>query len=62
MGGGHVVAQALESGLVDEFHLHLAPIVLGTGTPLYHGVGRIEMRQTDAQVSPNATHLTYVLA
>ena len=61
MGGGDVIAQALDAGLVDELHLHLSPIVLGDGTPLFHGVGRIEMRQTDVQVSPNATHLTYEL-
>ena len=61
MGGGDVVAQALEVGLVDELRLHLAPMVLGNGTPLFHGVGRIEMRQTDVQVSPHATHLTYEL-
>jgi dihydrofolate reductase len=62
MGGGDVIAQALDAGLVDELHLHLAPMLLGDGTPLFHHVGRNEMRQVDVQVSPNATHLTYVLA
>ncbi len=61
MGGGDVIAQALDAGLVDELHLHLAPMLLGDGTPLFHAVGRTEMRQTDVQVSPFATHLTYEL-
>jgi dihydrofolate reductase len=61
MGGGDVIAQALEAGLVDELHLHLAPLVLGSGTPLFDRVGRIEMRQTDVQVSTTATHITYEL-
>ena len=61
MGGGDVIAQALEAGMVDELLLHLAPIVLGEGTPLFRGVDRTEMRQTDVQVSPFATHLTYEL-
>jgi len=61
MGGGDVIAQALDAGLVDELRLHLAPMVLGDGTPLFRDVGRTEMRQTDVQVSPFATHLTYEL-
>ena len=61
MGGGDVIAQALDAGLVDELRLHLAPMILGAGTPLFDGVGRREMRQTDVQVSRHATHLTYEL-
>jgi dihydrofolate reductase len=61
MGGGDVIAQALDAGLVDQLHLHVSPIVLGAGTPLFHGAGRIEMRQADVQVSTTATHITYDL-
>ena len=61
MGGGDVIGQALDAGLVDELRIHLAPIVLGDGTPLFNGVSRIEMRQTDAQISPHAAHVTYEL-
>ena len=35
MGGGDVIGQALEQGVVDELRLHLAPMVLGRGTPLF---------------------------
>ena len=34
MGGGDVIGQALEQGLVDELRIHLAPMLLGGGTPL----------------------------
>jgi dihydrofolate reductase len=61
MGGGDVIGQALNAALVDELRLHLAPIVLGDGTPLFTGVTRIEMLQTDVQISPHAIHLTYEL-
>jgi len=61
MGGGDVIAQALGAGLVDVLHVHLAPLVLGAGTPLFHDTGRIPMRQVDVQVSACATHLTYEL-
>src|SRR4029453_9166854 len=35
MGGGDVIGQAPEQRLVDELRLHLAPMVLGGGTPLF---------------------------
>ena len=35
MGGGDVVRQCVDDGLADELVLHLAPIVLGAGTPLF---------------------------
>ncbi|MGW4797052.1 dihydrofolate reductase family protein, partial [Nonomuraea sp. NPDC004297] len=35
MGGGDVIGQALDQGLADELHLHLAPMLLGGGTPLF---------------------------
>ena len=33
MGGGDVIAQAIEQGLVDELHLDRAPVIVGGGTP-----------------------------
>ena len=59
MGGGDVIRQCLDAGLVDELRIHLSPIVLGTGTPLFAGIGRHEMVQRSVRVSVNATHLTY---
>ena len=61
MGGGDVIAQCIAGGLADELHLHLAPIILGGGTPLFEGSGRHLMTQRSVRVSPNATHLTYRL-
>jgi dihydrofolate reductase len=59
MGGGDVVRQCVDDGLADELALHLAPIVLGAGTPLFAGAARRELRQRKVRVSPHATHLTY---
>ncbi|MEO5842453.1 MAG: dihydrofolate reductase family protein [Acidimicrobiales bacterium] len=62
MGGGDIVRQCVDLGLVDELRIHLAPIVLGAGTPLFAGSRRRELVQRSVRVSPVATHLTYELA
>lgn len=59
MGGGTIVRGCLDAGLVDQLRLHLSPIVLGAGTPLWSGASRRILIQRDVQVSPFATHLTY---
>jgi dihydrofolate reductase len=59
MGGGDVIGQALEMGLVDELHLHLAPMLLGGGTPLFRSGTRQTYRQRDVSESSHAVHLTY---
>jgi len=59
MGGGDVIGQALEQGLVEELRLHVAPMVLGGGTPLFKAGTRQMYRQRDVRPSRNAVHLTY---
>lgn len=59
MGGGDLVGQALEQGLVDEFRVHLAPMVLGGGTPLFKPGTRQMYRQREVRPSRNAVHITY---
>ena len=56
-----MIAQALGASRFDELTLHVSPIVFGGGTPLFDGVGRRQLRQTDVRVSPYATHITYSL-
>jgi len=59
MGGGDVIGQAIEQRLVDELRIHLAPMVLGGGTPLFKTGTRQMYRQRDVRPSRNAVHLTY---
>lgn len=61
MGGGELGGAGLASGLVDRVSLHVAPQVLGAGTPLFAGVPRPFLRIDEAAtvVTPNAVHLAY---
>jgi dihydrofolate reductase len=61
MGGGDVVRQCIDLSLADELHIHLAPIVLGGGTPLFAGSDCHRLEQRSVVVSPAATHLTYAV-
>jgi len=59
MGGGDVIGQALEQSLVDELHIHLAPMLLGGGTALFKSGTRQMFRQLDIRPSKNVVHLAY---
>lgn len=61
MGGADVVRQVVDVGLADELRIHLAPIILGAGTPLFAGALRRQLVQRSVRVSPDATHLVYDL-
>jgi dihydrofolate reductase len=60
MGGAAVIRGALAADVVDELRLHLSPVLLGGGTPLFDGgVSPRTLRQTHVRASAHATHLTY---
>ncbi|GGW95423.1 DNA-binding protein [Streptomyces malachitofuscus] len=59
MGGGATVGSALAAGLVDELTLHLAPVVLGSGTPLFTSTAPRTLVQRAVTPTSTATHLTY---
>lgn len=61
MGGGALVGSALAAGLVDELVLHLAPVVLGAGTPLFRGGAPCALEQRSVVATASATHLTYAV-
>jgi len=58
--GATVMQQALPLGLVDELHLHVMPVLIGGGTPLFGSLdSAIKLERIGAQVTPTATHLQY---
>jgi dihydrofolate reductase len=62
MGGGATIGSALAAGLVDALTLHLAPVLLGAGTPLSTGGAPCTLLQRDVIATSTATHLTYDVA
>jgi len=61
MGGGELVGSAVAAGLVDILVLHLAPVILGSGTPLFvDGVPRT-LVQREVTPTSTATHIVYEL-
>ena len=63
-GGADLIRQFLDAGLVDEFTLSIAPVLLGEGTLLFDGITPALKGLTAAEVqaSPRATHLAYAVA
>jgi dihydrofolate reductase len=59
MGGADVGRQYLRAGLIDEVQIHLVPVVLGAGTPMFDDVGRLDLTTLEAVPSEHATHLRY---
>ena len=59
MGGGSIVRQCVLAGLTDEMVLHISPIVVGGGTPLFTDGDRVEFAQINVRPSANALHVTY---
>jgi dihydrofolate reductase len=62
-GGASVIQQAFAADLVDRLHLHIAPVILGAGRPLFgeNGLGkRIHLEPVgDLTESQWATHARY---
>jgi dihydrofolate reductase len=58
-GGASCVRQYLAAGLLDELHLHIAPIVLGSGERLLENVGDPTLEPIEVIASPRVTHVKY---
>ena len=58
-GGGEAIQQYLAAGHVDEFQVHVAPVLLGGGTPLFEGIAGLALEPTRTIGSPRVAHLRY---
>jgi dihydrofolate reductase len=58
--GATVMQQALPLGLVDEFHVHMIPLLIGGGTRLFDLLdSAVTLERTDVLLTPAATHLRF---
>jgi dihydrofolate reductase len=60
-GGGQIVSQYLAAGLLDEIHVHVAPVILGGGPRLFDapGLEKVELEPVEVLASPRSTHIRY---
>jgi len=62
IGGASVIQQLLNAGLADELRVHIAPVFVGNGIPLFKDIDyQISMAQTEVRDYAGVTHITYRL-
>ena len=61
VGGTTIVRQCLLAGLIDEIHIHLAPVLLGAGIRLFDQLGPhpIDLESTGVIEGTGVTHLRF---
>jgi dihydrofolate reductase len=59
-GGASVIRQYLAAGLVDEMQVHVTPLLLGSGTPLFdESTAGVRLERTRVVDGPGAVHLRF---
>jgi dihydrofolate reductase len=59
--GASIAQQCIRAGLLDEIHIDLVPLLLGSGVRLFEHLGTepIELESTRVIEAPGVTHLTF---
>lgn len=60
-GGARTIRTYIEMGVVDEFTIHIAPVILGGGVALFEGLGpeALGFRPTAVLQGDEAVHIDY---
>jgi dihydrofolate reductase len=63
-GGADLIQQYLNAGLVNEFAISIAPVILGDGARLFDCIkfGQISRQVVDTVTSPRITRLSYAVS
>jgi dihydrofolate reductase len=62
-GGANTIQQFLNAGLIDEFFIHISPVLLGSGIRLFDGMDKDKYDLQIVEVIPSdlTTHIRYKL-
>jgi dihydrofolate reductase len=58
-GGAWTVRQALAAGVIDEFALDIAPVLLGSGERIFDSIDGFDFEPVEVLHSPLSTHIRY---
>jgi dihydrofolate reductase len=58
-GGASVIQQSLAAGLIDEFQVAIAPLLLGGGVRLLDGLDPARLEDQRVVAAPGVVHLAY---
>ena len=60
-GGVATIQQYLRAGLIDEMHIAISPMLLGSGESLLAGIDlpKLGYRVSEHVTTPNATHVVF---
>ena len=63
-GGAHVIQQYLQRGLIDEFDVAIAPVLIGQGSRLFDRLDpeKLAFEIVHAKHSPRVTHVRYAVS
>jgi len=61
IGGANIIQGFIKAGLLDEIQVHVIPVLLGEGRPLFENMSPdpIELEIVRVIASPEVTHLKY---
>jgi dihydrofolate reductase len=61
MGGANIIQQYIKAGLIEELHLHIAPILLMKGRRLFENTGTetLELIKGAVTETPGALHTIF---
>jgi dihydrofolate reductase len=60
VGAASIAQQCIKTGLLDEIHVDLVPVLLRDGVRLFDNLGgQVELERTEVVEAPDVTHMTF---